>query len=108
MVGFVSNLFGSTFSYVTSPNTNSTVARVVTSQVIFASTTMLNDEDFWYGIASLPFIHKFAFFFFDQINDSLEGNLKLITRVFMIIYITTVGVMTLKMKTILSYVWNTI
>ena len=64
MVGFVSNLFGSTFSYVTSPNKNSTVLRVVTSQVIFASTTMLNDEDYWYAFASFPFIHKFAFFIF--------------------------------------------
>ena len=66
MVGFVSNLFGSTFSYVMSPIINSTVTRAVTLEVMFASTTMLNDEDYRYILellvasTNLPscFLHK--------------------------------------------------
>ena len=48
MFGYVSNMFGSTFSYVMSPNQNGN--HVVTIQVLFARTTMLNGEDYRYLI----------------------------------------------------------
>ena len=51
MFGYVSNMFGSAFSYVMSPKQNG--IRVVTIQVLFARTTMLNDEDYRYLITSI-------------------------------------------------------
>ena len=50
MFGYVSNMFGSTFSYVMSPKQNG--MHVVTIQVLFARTTMLNDEDYRYLITT--------------------------------------------------------
>ena len=50
MFGYVSNMFGSTFSYVVSPKQNG--MHVVTIQVLFTRTTMLNDEDYRYLITS--------------------------------------------------------
>ena len=50
MFGYVSNMFGSTFSYVMSPKKNG--MHVVTIQVLFARTTMLNDEGYRYLITT--------------------------------------------------------
>ena len=46
MFGYVSNMFGSTYSYVMSPKQNG--MKVVSIEVLYSRTTMLNDQDYRY------------------------------------------------------------